>query len=183
MRPYDQRLDALLAAAARVFAERSYHATSMRDLAGASGVSLAGIYYYVKGKEELLHLLQERSFTQVLEGARTALALESDATARLQAFIRHHVAFFAAHMAEMKGLSHEAASLTGVGQRRVNAIKRRYVDLLEKLLKDASPDETAVDRSAAPYALLCMMNWIYNSYDPAGAIGPQQRSGVVSRTL
>src|SRR5258708_13412319 len=144
----------------------------MRDLAAASGVSLAGIYYYVKGKEELLHLIQERSFTQVLEGAKAAVTPESDATARLQAFIRHHVAFFAAHMAEMKVLSHEAASLTGVGQRRVNAIKRRYVDLLEKLLKDASPDETAGDRSAAAHPPFGMMNWLYNWYAPPPELDP-----------
>src|SRR5258705_4501296 len=183
MRPYDERLDALLAAAARVFAERSYHATSMRDLAAASGVSLAGIYYYVKGKEELLHLIQERCFTQVLEGAKAAIAPETDAGERLKAFIRHHVAFFAAHMAEMKVLSHEANSLTGVGQRRVNAIKRHYVDLLEKLLKDASPDERAVDRSAAAYMLFGMMNWIYNWYDPAGEIDPERLAELIARTF
>jgi TetR/AcrR family transcriptional regulator, cholesterol catabolism regulator len=181
VRPYDQRLDALLAAAARVFAERSYHATSMRDLAAASGMSLAGIYYYVKGKEELLHLIQERCFTQVMEGAKAALAPESDPGERLKTFIRHHVAFFAAHMAEMKVLSHEANSLTGEGQRRVNAIKRRYVDLLEKLLKEASPEETAVDRSAAAYALFGMMNWIYNWYNPAGEIDPQQLADLIAR--
>jgi multiple sugar transport system permease protein len=51
---YDQRLDALLAAAARIFAERGYHATSMRDLARSSGLSLAGIYHYVERKQDLL---------------------------------------------------------------------------------------------------------------------------------
>jgi AcrR family transcriptional regulator len=181
MRPYDERLDALLAAAARVFAERSYHATSMRDLAAASGVSLAGIYYYVKGKEELLHLIQERCFTQVLEGAKAAVAAEADPNTRLQAFIRHHVAFFAAHMAEMKVLSHEANSLTGEGHARVNTIKRRYVDVLEKLLKDASPDERAVDRSAAAYALFGMMNWIYNWYDPRGKLSVSQLVDNITR--
>jgi len=69
---------------------------------------------------------------------------------RLQVLIRHHVTFFAAHMAEMKVLSHEANSLTGDRQRKVNAIKRRYVDLLEGLLKDVAPDEAAVERSAPP---------------------------------
>src|SRR2546429_3694753 len=54
--------------------------------------------------------------------------------------------FFAAHMAEMKVLSHEANSLTGERLRKVNAIKRRYVDLLEGLLEDVAPDESAVDR-------------------------------------
>jgi len=100
---------------------------------------------------------------------------------RLQAFIRHHVAFFAAHMPEMKVLSHEAAALTGERSRRVAAIKRRYVDLLEGLLKEAAPDETTVDRSAAAYLLFGMMNWIYNWYHPAGEIGPERLAALIAR--
>ena len=131
MRPYDKRLDHLLAQAARVFAERGYHSTSMRDLAATSGMSLAGMYYYVRGKDELLGLIQERCFTAVLEGARAALLPLTDTQERLHTFIRHHVTFFTAHMAEMKVLSHESSALTGESRRKVNAIKRRYVDLLE----------------------------------------------------
>src|SRR6266700_193895 len=152
MRPYDERREQLLSRAARVFADRGYHSASMRDLAGATGMSLAGMYYYVRGKEERLH-----------------------------AFIRHHVTFFAAHMAEMKVLSHEANSLSGERQRKVSAIKRRYVDLLEGLLKDAAPDEPAVDRSAAAYVLFGMMNWIYNWYDPAGEIDPDRLAALIAR--
>ena len=183
MRPYDERQDHLLAQAARVFAEKGYHQTTMRDLAAATGMSLAGMYYYVRGKEELLFLIQERCFTRVLDGARTAIAppCPPDPLERLHAFIRHHVTFFAAHMPEMKVLSHEAASLTGERLRRVNAIKRRYVDLLEGLLKSAAPDEPPVDRNAAAYALFGMMNWIYNWYDPAGEIHPQRLADLVAR--
>src|SRR5947209_19113137 len=112
MRPYDERLDHLLARAARVFADQGYHPTTMRDLAAATGMSLAGMYYYVRGKEELLHRIQERCFTRVLAGAERALAAagngRADPVERLQAFIRHHVTFFAANMAEMKVLAHEA---------------------------------------------------------------------------
>ena len=181
MRPYDERLDHLLAQAARVFAERGYHSTTMRDLAAASGMSLAGMYYYVRGKEALLYLVQERYFSRVLEGARGALTGLDDPVERLQAFIRHHVTFFANHMAEMKVLSHEANGLTGDSRRRVNAIKRRYVDLLEGLLKDVVPEERPVDRSAAAYALFGMMNWIYNWYDPAGEIDPQRLADLIAR--
>src|SRR5574341_853759 len=140
MRPYDERFDTLLAHAARVFADKGYHSTTMRDLAAASGMSLAGMYYYVKGKEALLYLIQERCFSRVLSGAKQEVAKHEEPLERLQAFIRHHVTFFASHMAEMKVLSHEANALSGEPKRRVNAIKRRYVDLLEGLLKDAAPD-------------------------------------------
>src|SRR5438876_1214094 len=101
MRPYDERLDHLLARAARVFADKGYYPTTMRDLSAASGMSLAGMYYYVRGKDDLLALIQERCFTQVLDGARRAIAKANDPHERLQALIRHHVAFFAQHMATM----------------------------------------------------------------------------------
>jgi AcrR family transcriptional regulator len=183
MRPYDERLERFLSRAAQVFADRGYHSTTMRDLAAATGMSLAGMYYYVRGKEELLFRIQERCFTRVLAGAERALAglPGADALERLQAFIRHHVIFFAANLAEMKVLSHEASSLTGERQRKVNAIKRRYVDLLEGLLKDVAADEPAVDRSAAAYVLFGMMNWIYNWYDPAGEIDPERLAGLIAR--
>ena len=185
MRPYDERLDQFLSRAAKVFAVQGYHSTTMRDLAAATGMSLAGMYYYVRGKEELLYRIQERCFTRVLAGAEAALAGVGDAdpAERLQAFIRHHVAFFTAHMAEMKVLSHEASSLGGERARRVSAIKRRYVDLLEGLLRDAAPDEPAVERSAAAYVLFGMMNWIYNWYDPAGEIDPERLAGLIARVF
>jgi len=183
MRPYDERLDHLLAQAARVFAERGYHPTTMRDLAAASGMSLAGMYYYVKGKEELLFLVQERCFVRVLEEAGEAVGRSRDPLERLQAFIRHHVTYFAAHMAEMKVLSHEANALTGESRRRVKAIKRRYVDLLEGLLREAAPVEAANERSAAAYVLFGMMNWIYNWYDPAGALDPDRLADLITRVF
>jgi AcrR family transcriptional regulator len=157
----------------------------MRDLAAATDMSLAGMYYYVRGKEELLHRIQERCFARVLAGAEGVLAglAHAEPVERLQAFIRHHVTFFAAHMAEMKVLSHEANSLTGERQRKVNTIKRRYVDLLEGLLRDVAPEESGVERSAAAYMLFGMMNWIYNWYDPAGEIDPGRLAELITRTF
>ena len=183
MRPYDERLDQFLSRAAQVIARQGYHSTTMRDLAAATGMSLAGMYYYVRGKEELLFRIQERCFSDVLAGATRALreAGHGDPQERLHAFIRHHVSYFAAHMPEMKVLAHEANSLSGERHRKVHAIKRRYVDVLEGLLKEAAPDEAAVDRSAAAYVLFGMMNWIYNWYDPAGEIDPERLAGLIAR--
>ena len=181
MRPYDQRFDTLLAHAARVFADQGYDRTTMRDLAAASGMSLAGMYYYVHGKEDLLFHVQERCFTQVLEGSEAALAIATDPHERLSAFIKHHVAFFAAHMPEMKVLSHEAAALSGERLKRITRIKRRYVDRLETLLKDVASDWPGPERSAAAYALFGMMNWIYNWYDPAGPLDAERLADLLTR--
>jgi len=170
MQPYDQRLESLLAAAARTFAERGYHATSMRDLARASGFSLAGMYHYVKSKEELLFQIQDRCFALVLEGAREAVPRGADPETRLRAFIQHHVTFFAAHMDEMKVLAHEEGELTGTMRAQLRRRKKEYVGLLGDLLT-AVPGAEA-DPHIAAYALFGMMNWIYTWYHPAGPTSP-----------
>lgn len=167
MRSYDERLDTLLGTAARVFAEKGYHPTTMRDLARETGMSLAGMYHYVRGKEQLLYLVQDRCFSAVISGATRAVAEETEPGPRLAAFIKHHVTFFASHMPEMKVLSHEAESLEGEALKRVLALKRRYVALLTELIRAADPEERA-DPVVAGYALFGMMNWIYTWYDPAG---------------
>ena len=45
---YDQKLEFILRTAARIFAEKSYNSTSMRDISRATNVSLAGLYHYCK---------------------------------------------------------------------------------------------------------------------------------------
>ena len=73
-RPYSiLATTALLASAARVFAARGYHETSMRDLATETGTSLSGLYYYVKSKEELLghvNLQTGRTWKVINEGVK-----------------------------------------------------------------------------------------------------------------
>ena len=171
---YDQRLDSLLSTAARVFAAKGYHPTTMRDLSRETGMSLAGMYHYVRGKDELLALVQERCFSQVLEGARAAVEAARDPADRLQRFIRHHVTFFAEHMPEMKVLSHEAESLSQERGAAIEGLKRRYVDLLLGLLEEAGiAANGSSGHKVAGYALFGMMNWIYTWYDPKGTIRPE----------
>jgi len=172
-----------LAAAARVFAARGYHRTSMRDLARASRMSLAGMYYYVAGKADLLFEIQKGSFERVRRGAEEAVAGAATPEEKLQAFIRHHVTFFTSHMDEMKVLSHEAESLTGEPLEEVRRLKRAYVGLCLDLLAalDAQDGGHRMDRNVAAYTLFGMMNWIYTWYDPAGTVGVEELAESICR--
>lgn len=169
-RPYDERLDLLLSTAARVFAEKGYHPTTMRDLSRETGMSLAGMYHYVQGKEELLFLIQRECFERVYRGAVEVTERVHDPVDRLQAFIRHHVVFFAEHMSEMKVLSHDADSLSGDRLTTITDLKRRYVSLLTRLITEVNPDH---DPRLSAYALFGMMNWIYTWYHPSGHLAPE----------
>lgn len=184
MPDFDRRRDTLLAAAARVFAQRGYHRTSMRDLAKASRMSLAGMYYYVAGKEDLLYEIQKSSFERVRRAAEAAVAAAGGGPEeRLRAFIRHHVTFFANHMDEMKVLSHEAESLSGAPLQEVRELKRAYVELLLGLVAEVEPAEGGahLNRHVAVYTLFGMMNWIYTWYDPKGSVGVEELAESICR--
>jgi AcrR family transcriptional regulator len=179
----DQKLEGLLSSAAREFALRGYDRTSMRDLARASGVSLAGVYYYVQSKEELLFLIQSRNFEAVIAGMRDTLRGVTDPVERLQRFIDNHLDYFATHMAEMKVLSREADALDGEFLQRVNDIKRQYTRLLKDGLADIEKTHgpAHANRRVAAYSLFGMMNWIYTWYDPLGDVGVELLSQNVCR--
>jgi AcrR family transcriptional regulator len=180
---HDEKLDALLGAAARVFARRGYHQTSMRDLARESGVSLSGLYYYVKSKDELLFLIQDRNFAAVLASMQEATAGVESPVERLARFIDNHLEYFASHMAEMKVLSHEAGALSGEFLARVNAKKHQYTRVLMDILAEVERTHgpAHVNRRIATYALFGMMNWIYNWYDPLGDLSVEVLSQSMCR--
>ena len=165
-RAYDDKLARILQTAAAIFAEKGYHDTSIRDISRATGVSLSGLYYYFRSKEELLFLIQDHCFGSVLATAQASLAGETNPERRLRLFIENHLRYFLSNMKEMKVLSHEARSLSGDYRRLVNNKKRQYTDLCIRILTELAPAEPAIDARVAAYSLFGMMNWIYNWYKP-----------------
>jgi AcrR family transcriptional regulator len=173
MSRYDQKLEFILRTAARIFAEKSYHSTSMRDISRATNVSLAGLYHYCKSKEELLFLIQDNCFGRVLERLQQRLEGVADPVTKLGIFIENHLSFFAANMSEMKVLSHEAESLGGDLYTHVSTRKDNYTKLARQILREVQEtqqSEQQIDLTVATYALFGMMNWIYNWYDPQGKL-------------
>src|SRR5260221_9953737 len=194
---YDQKLELILRTSAQIFAEKSYHSTSMRDISGATGVSLAGLYHYCKSKEELLFLIQDHCFGRVLDRLEQRTRGIDDPFERLRIFIDNHLSLFAANMAEMKVLSHEAESLAGDLHEHVSTRKRQYTRAARRILsglqqasmnsaraplRNGHPRKTKpVDLTVATYALFGMMNWIYNWYDPRGKLSVSQLVDNITR--
>src|ERR1700677_3785080 len=75
---YDRRLAEILAHATDVFCKKGYEGASMRDLSRASGMSLAGLYYYFESKERLLFLIQKHTFSTVVQRIKAGLVGVTD---------------------------------------------------------------------------------------------------------
>jgi len=139
----------------------------MRDLSRASGMSLAGLYYYFESKERLLFLIQKHTFTTIVARLKGRLEGVSDAEQRIRIFILNHLEYFLANPAAMKVLSHEAEALNNGFAAEVAAIKREYyricVGLLDELKRDGS---LQFSTRIAVLSLFGMMNWIYTWHNP-----------------
>src|SRR5271156_3760675 len=119
---FDQRLTEILTHATEVFCRKGYEGASMRDLSRASGMSLAGLYYYFESKERLLYLIQKHTFTTVVQQLKLRLSGVSDPEQRIRVFILNHLEYFLANPAAMKVLSHEANALKNGFASEVTAI-------------------------------------------------------------
>ncbi|HEY0080027.1 MAG TPA: TetR/AcrR family transcriptional regulator [Pyrinomonadaceae bacterium] len=185
---YDQKLEFILRTSARIFAEKGYHSTSMRDISRETGVSLAGLYYYCRSKEELLFLIQDNCFGHVLERLDERLRETTSPVEKLRCVVENHLSFFAANMAEMKVLSHEAESLEGEMHEHVSGKKQQYTRLVRRILAEVQSQQQQsegsarkIDLTVATYALFGMMNWIYNWFDPRGKLSVSELVDNITR--
>ena len=165
---HGRKLDEILRRAAEVFCERGYHQASIRDIARATGASLAGLYYYFSSKEHLLYLIQRYAFETLLNNAQAALAPLAQPEERLRTFIRLHLEYFLSHPNEMKVLTHEDRSLEARLRREVHDIKKAYYQLCfnqVEALKKARKLQ-GLNTRVAVLSLFGMMNWIYTWHNP-----------------
>jgi AcrR family transcriptional regulator len=164
---FDRRLDQILAHATAVFCEKGYEGASMRDLSRATGMSLAGLYYYFESKEKLLYLIQKHTFSTILSRLRERLEGVVDPEQRVRALIRNHLEYFLSNQQGMKVLAHEDEVLKNSFGEEVRAIKREYYRLCLGLLEDLKRAEgLEFSGRLAVLSLFGMMNWIYTWYNP-----------------
>ena len=139
----------------------------MRDIARATGMSLAGMYHYLGSKERLLFLIQKHTFSTILGRLRERLDGISDAEQGIRAFILNHLEYFLEHQQAMKVLSHEDEALDGDYGREIAEIKREYYRICRELLIRYRKEKgLQFDCRTAVLSLFGMMNWIYTWYNP-----------------
>ncbi|MGE5851067.1 MAG: TetR/AcrR family transcriptional regulator [Candidatus Methylomirabilota bacterium] len=165
---YQERFEAVLKSAASVFADRGYDRASIRDVAKAAGMSVPGLYYYCKSKDELLFGVCYHSFEVLLRNLHRVLKDVSNPVQQLQLFILNHFEYFLNHVDAMKVVSHEAGMLTGELGLRVAEIKRKYYvrcqQIIQAILDEADSDSPRLRTTTL--ALFGMINWVYTWYRP-----------------
>lgn len=163
-----QKLGTILRHAAQVFAEKGYQGASIRDISRSSRVSLSGLYYYVKSKQELLYLIQIHTFRIVVSRLQESLLGVGDPAERLRILVHNHLEYFLQHPTEMTVLAHEDDALEGEYRQEVAEIKRKYYGIAVEIFEALRPGsrQHGLPVRVAVLSLFGMMNWIHTWYKP-----------------
>ena len=184
------KLDRLLSASAELMAQRGYSQTSIRDVATATGLSLGGMYYYFKNKEDLLFLIQEKTFGALLDMQEKDVATGGTADERLHRLVKNHLAYFISHFNELKVCTFELESLQGDRFENVAQLRRRYYLCMARVVGEINGVAAAAvenDRQVRHRTLFIfgMLNWVFMWYDPekddpAGTLGDEMVAMVMN---
>lgn len=174
---YDRRQQEVVAIAARLFAERGFHATSMQDLTEATGLTAGGLYHYIGSKERLLLLICDALMEPLLEQARAIAARKAPAADLLHALLRTWIGHVASHREHMLVFAQERYVMERDPRWREVLLRlHAFERILDGVLAQGEREGTMAfaDRRLALLALLGMVNQLPLWLKLRGRLNPTQ---------
>ena len=154
--------------AARLFAEKGYHGTSIGDIADALGVQKASLYSYIASKEDLLYETM-RDGAAAFHGALDAIPEALPATEKIRLALRGHLRVVAEQLDIATVFVQEWRYLEGSRRDEIVAERRRYEERVRDLFREGrelSELRADLDESVAALLLLSSANWAYTWLKP-----------------
>ncbi|KOV22076.1 MULTISPECIES: TetR/AcrR family transcriptional regulator [unclassified Streptomyces] len=150
----------LLLAAVEAFAERGYHATTTRDIAGRAGMSPAALYIHYRTKEELLHRISRIGHEKAVAILRTAARAEGTPTRRLAEAVSSFVRWHAGGRTTARVVQYELDSLGPEARAEILGL-RRQVDaevrgIIEEGVRSGEFDVIDVQGTTLAVLSLCI---------------------------
>jgi AcrR family transcriptional regulator len=165
----ERRRREILGAASRLFRARGLHATGMREIAAALGMTAGNLYYYFPSKQDLLAYCQEETLGQLLALARLARRSPRRPDERLRDLIEGHVAVL--NEATPGSLAHlEVNEVPAARRAALLARRRSYETAIRELIEEgiAAGAFRPADARLAALALLGALNWTVKWFQPDG---------------
>lgn len=169
---YEQRREAIVARAARLFATAGFAGTSVSDLAAECETSKSLIYHYYPSKEDILFAVMASHIDQLVQDVAEAGDRSIGAAVRLRALVHSFMGHYAGAADRQKVLLNELGSLPPERRATIVAKQRAIVDAVTKLLQELDLGLQGDPARARVKAMLLfgMINWTHTWYDPAGPV-------------
>ncbi len=173
-----RQLREICSIAARVFYDKGYDGASMQDIAGAVGLTKAGLYHHVGSKDRLLFEIMNYGMDILDETVLSKARGISEPRERLRRLIAGHIDLIVrTRNREITVILHENRSLKGPLRSKINARKLEYIRFLESTIAEVQTSASsppAITPRLAAFALLGMINWLYQWYKLDGKVTEEE---------
>jgi len=160
--PLEKPDDPVLEASGRLFRQKGFAATTVREIAAAAGILPGSLHYRFATKEDLLLALMDRGIERAVCAVRTAIADSHDPLDRMRAALRAHLCLLVREDDSIYVLLYEGHSLSGAARDHMVRLRDRYDALWDGLLHAAAGTgrlRRDVDLRLVRFFLLGGVNW------------------------
>ncbi|PYM14017.1 MAG: TetR/AcrR family transcriptional regulator [Candidatus Rokuibacteriota bacterium] len=170
-------LEEIIAAAAKVFRTKGYHAATVQDIADAVGILKGSLYHHFKSKEDLLYLIVKEPIARIYATMADIVASESPPAEKLRRAILAHLEAFDQHYPHLFVALRERDEMKRRFREQFKLSPTQYERCWQQIVRegiksgDFRPD---LDVHVVSYGLLGMLNWLHTWYDPRGRLSVRE---------
>lgn len=179
--PDPERFREIIDAAAQVFLEKGYSATSIQDISDRVGILKGSLYHYVRSKEDFLYRIIKDVYDEAIEDIRTLNDGDKEPLSRLAEFIRLHVRFAASHLTAYSIQLREFSQLSEERREEIRQGGETYVEAMQRILEDgqsAGVIDSSLDARLASIIITGELNSMTRWYSPQGTLKPDSLADV-----
>jgi TetR/AcrR family transcriptional regulator, cholesterol catabolism regulator len=166
-------LDDIVAAAAKVFRTKGYHAATVRDIADEVGILKGSLYHHFESKEALLYLVVKEPIARMYQTIAEIAAADAPATEKLRRAIFAHLEAYDRHYPHLFVYLRERESVKRRFREMIGFSPKEYERCWQQILCEGIESgefRANIDIQVVSYGLLGMLNWAYKWYDPKGRL-------------
>lgn len=175
----------ILKAAAQVFREKGFAATSIQDIADRVGMYKGSLYYYIDSKEDLLYRIGRIAYAELKHEQDMAAEADAPPLERLRAFIRTHVLHTTGNLDETAAFFGDFRSFTGERRTEIIGWRDEYETAFRSIIRAGQADGSIrkVDVKLVSLSVFGMMNSVHLWYQPGGRRSPRQIADALADLL
>ena len=168
----------ILAAAAQIFRDKGYHATSMQDIAEAVHLQKGSLYHHIRSKEEILASLLDRALDLLILSMQEVMASPLSVEEKLRSAMRMYADNIAVHSDLAAVLLLEYRNLSPRLRARHMGRRDRFEALWRELLRQGMQQGVfrTSDEKLVALAILGVQNWMLTWYRAEGPLSAAELS-------
>jgi AcrR family transcriptional regulator len=165
--------DEIFKVIAKLFKEKGFYNTSIKDISEKVGLKGGSLYYHIKSKEDALFRICEDAINRLLSDLERIVQTDDDPKTKLTKIVENHIKYFINNFYETSVFLIETKALGDNYQKMYTHKRDRFEFHIRNVLREGMRKGVfrKGDIKLMAFAILGMMNWMVIWYNPEGKWG------------